>query len=126
MTDRIFIHGLSLHAYHGVMAHEAKVGQTFTLDLELQIDLSAAARTDKVVDTIAARCTEVETGARNIDFILRGTVMPMLSHEILIRMSEAEQPTHAELDVNDEGVFVVSFGFEPAEAKAAVIEEEAQ
>ncbi|WP_250470201.1 MULTISPECIES: type VI secretion system ATPase TssH [unclassified Caballeronia] len=84
------------------------------------------AYTDKVVDTIAARCTEVETGARNIDFILRGTVMPMLSHEILIRMSEAEQPTHAELDVNDEGVFVVSFGFEPAEAKAAVIEEEAQ
>ncbi|GAB5096936.1 type VI secretion system ATPase TssH [Caballeronia sp. HLA56] len=84
------------------------------------------AYTDEVVDTIAARCTEVETGARNIDFILRGTVMPMLSHEILIRMSEAEQPTHAELDVNDEGVFVVSFGFEPAEAKAAVIEEEAQ
>jgi len=53
MTDRIFIHGLSLHAYHGVMAHEAKVGQTFTLDLELQIDLSAAARTDKVVDTVS-------------------------------------------------------------------------
>ena len=44
MSDRIFIHGLSLHAYHGVMAHEAKVGQTFTIDLELEIDLAAAAR----------------------------------------------------------------------------------
>lgn len=53
MTDRIFIHGLSLHAYHGVMAHEAKVGQTFTIDLELDIDLSAAARSDKVVDTVS-------------------------------------------------------------------------
>lgn len=53
MTDRIFVHGLSLHAYHGVMAHEAKVGQTFTLDLELAIDLSAAARSDKVVDTVS-------------------------------------------------------------------------
>lgn len=53
MSDRIFVHGLSLHANHGVMAHEAKVGQTFTLDLELTIDLSAAARSDKVVDTVS-------------------------------------------------------------------------
>jgi len=53
MSDRVFIHGLSLHAYHGVMAHEAKVGQTFTLDLELAIDLTAAARSDKVVDTVS-------------------------------------------------------------------------
>ena len=53
MNDRIFITGLSLHAYHGVMPHEAKVGQTFTIDLELDIDLSEAARTDKVVDTVS-------------------------------------------------------------------------
>ena len=53
MTDRIFINGLSLHAYHGVMAHEAKVGQTFTIDLELDIDLTDAARSDKVMDTVS-------------------------------------------------------------------------
>ena len=53
MSDRIFISGLSLHAYHGVMAYEAKVGQTFTIDLELTIDLAAAARSDKVVDTVS-------------------------------------------------------------------------
>jgi len=53
MSDRIFIHGLSLHAYHGVMAYEAKVGQTFSIDLELEIDLAAAARSDKVVDTVS-------------------------------------------------------------------------
>jgi 7,8-dihydroneopterin aldolase/epimerase/oxygenase len=53
MSDRIFITGLSLHAYHGVMAHEAKVGQTFTIDLELDIDLTDAARSDKVVDTVS-------------------------------------------------------------------------
>jgi dihydroneopterin aldolase len=53
MSDRIFISGLALHAYHGVMAHEAKVGQTFTIDLDLDIDLSDAARTDKVVDTVS-------------------------------------------------------------------------
>lgn len=53
MSDRIFISGLALHAYHGVMAHEAKVGQTFTIDLELDIDLSEAARSDKVMDTVS-------------------------------------------------------------------------
>jgi dihydroneopterin aldolase len=53
MSDRIFVNGLSLHAYHGVMAHEAKVGQTFSIDLELTIDLSAAAKSDKVVDTVS-------------------------------------------------------------------------
>jgi dihydroneopterin aldolase len=53
MSDSIFIRGLALHAYHGVMPHEGKVGQTFSLDLELEIDLSTAARTDKVVDTVS-------------------------------------------------------------------------
>jgi dihydroneopterin aldolase len=53
MSDRIFINGLSLHAYHGVMAYEGKVGQTFTMDLALEIDLAAAARSDKVVDTVS-------------------------------------------------------------------------
>ena len=53
MSDRIFVKGLALHANHGVMAHEAKVGQTFTLDLDLEIDLSAAAHSDKVADTVS-------------------------------------------------------------------------
>jgi dihydroneopterin aldolase len=53
MSDRIFITGLMLHANHGVMPHEAKVGQTFSLDIVLEIDLSAAARSDKVTDTVS-------------------------------------------------------------------------
>lgn len=53
MSDTIFIRGLTLHAYHGVMAHEAKVGQTFSLDLDLTIDLSDAARTDRLAHTVS-------------------------------------------------------------------------
>jgi dihydroneopterin aldolase len=53
MSDTIFINGLALHAYHGVMPHEAKVGQSFAIDLKLDIDLAEAARTDKVVDTVS-------------------------------------------------------------------------
>jgi dihydroneopterin aldolase len=53
MSDIIFINGLSLHAYHGVMSYEAKVGQTFTIDLTLEIDLTPAAQSDKVADTVS-------------------------------------------------------------------------
>jgi dihydroneopterin aldolase len=53
MSDSIFIVGLALHAYHGVMPHEAKVGQTFAIDLKLGIDLDEAARSDKVIDTVS-------------------------------------------------------------------------
>ena len=53
MSDAIFVTGLALHAYHGVMQHEAKVGQTFRLDLRLDIDLGAASRSDKLKDTIS-------------------------------------------------------------------------
>jgi 7,8-dihydroneopterin aldolase/epimerase/oxygenase len=53
MTDSIFIRGLALHAYHGVMQHEAKVGQTFKLDLKLDIDLAEASRSDKLKHTVS-------------------------------------------------------------------------
>jgi 7,8-dihydroneopterin aldolase/epimerase/oxygenase len=53
MSDTIFVNGLALHAYHGVMQHEAKVGQTFKLDLLLGIDLSAASRSDKIANTVS-------------------------------------------------------------------------
>ena len=52
MTDAVFVTGLSLHAYHGVMHHEARVGQTFGLDLVLDTDLTDASRSDKLADTV--------------------------------------------------------------------------
>jgi dihydroneopterin aldolase len=52
MTDRVFVTGLALHAYHGVMQHEAKVGQTFKLDLVLDLDLTEASRSDRLVHTV--------------------------------------------------------------------------
>jgi dihydroneopterin aldolase len=53
MTDMVFVNGLVLHAYHGVAEHEGRVGQTFVLDMVLEIDLSKAARSDKVADTVS-------------------------------------------------------------------------
>jgi 7,8-dihydroneopterin aldolase/epimerase/oxygenase len=69
MMDSVFITGLALHAHHGVMAHEAKVGQTFKLDLLLELDLGAASRSDKLAhtvgyDQVVALATKVFCGRR--------------------------------------------------------------
>lgn len=53
MSDTIFIEGLVIHAHHGVMKHETKVGQRFAVDLLLSIDLSDASRSDKLADTVS-------------------------------------------------------------------------
>jgi dihydroneopterin aldolase len=53
MTDTIFITGLLIHARHGVMSHEEKVGQRFVIDLELAVDLAQAAVSDKLIDTVS-------------------------------------------------------------------------
>ena len=65
--------------------------------------------TQKVVDQIAARCTEVETGARNIDYIMTGSIMPRMSQEILTRMGEGAVPAEVHLDLTKEGTFKISF-----------------
>src|SRR5438128_2102717 len=52
MTDRVFVSGLALHAFHGVMEHEGTVGQAFKLDLALDIELARASQSDKLADTV--------------------------------------------------------------------------
>ncbi len=63
-----------------------------------------------VVDQIAARCTEVETGARNIDYIMSGTIMPRMSQEILTNMSTGAMPPLVRLDLDAGGNFTIVFG----------------
>ncbi|WPD21987.1 MAG: type VI secretion system ATPase TssH [Candidatus Electrothrix scaldis] len=65
--------------------------------------------TAKVVQQIAARCTEVETGARNIEYILSGNVLPKLSREILTQMSGGQLPAGVTLDVDEQGEFTMQF-----------------
>jgi type VI secretion system protein VasG len=38
---------------------------------------------DSVIASISARCREVESGARNVDHILRGSILPIVSQRIL-------------------------------------------
>jgi len=63
---------------------------------------------DQVVDQIAQRCTEVETGARNIDHIMNKTLLPMLSGFLLTQMSEGKLPDAIALDVDEKGEYTLS------------------
>lgn len=44
-----------------------------------------------VVDAIVSRCTEVDSGARNVDHILTNTLLPDMSREILSRMARGDE-----------------------------------
>lgn len=58
---------------------------------------------DELVDAVARRCTEVESGARNVDHILTNTLLPDLSKELLSRMVQGEQLKEVNVSVSGEG-----------------------
>jgi type VI secretion system protein VasG len=60
---------------------------------------------DSVVEAIAARCREVESGARNVDHILRGTVLPLVSSEVLRRMAGGEDMKNLRVTSDKDGNF---------------------
>lgn len=61
---------------------------------------------DSLVTTIAGRCKEVESGARNVDHILTGTLLPEMSGEILSRMAEGNAIAKVHVSVDEAGKFV--------------------
>jgi type VI secretion system protein VasG len=64
---------------------------------------------DAVVDQIAARCTEVDSGARNVDHIITGTLLPEISRELLGRMASGDQARALRLTVDTAGRFGYAF-----------------
>ena len=51
-SDTIVLRGLRGHGHHGVYAEERTAGQPFLVDVTLWLDLSGAARSDDVADTV--------------------------------------------------------------------------
>ncbi|MEK7407308.1 MAG: type VI secretion system ATPase TssH [Acidobacteriota bacterium] len=63
-----------------------------------------------LVDEVARRCTEVESGARNVDNILTNTLLPDVSRQLLTRMAEGEKLTSINAGIGPDGSFVYTFG----------------
>jgi type VI secretion system protein VasG len=60
---------------------------------------------DAVVNEIANRCEEVESGARNIDHILTRTLLPEMSNEFLSCMAQGKSVSRVHVGVNGDGQF---------------------
>jgi type VI secretion system protein VasG len=61
---------------------------------------------ESVIQEIASRCKEVESGARNVDHILTGTLLPEMSGEFLSRMAAGESISKVHIAVGEQGKFV--------------------
>jgi len=64
---------------------------------------------DDVLQAIAEKCTQIETGARNIEQIIQSNLLPEISSGILTRMAQGEALNRLNLGVNEEGGFTYEF-----------------
>jgi type VI secretion system protein VasG len=60
---------------------------------------------DTLVNEVAKRCTEVESGARNVDNILTNTLLPEISRQLLGRMAEGQPMERVQVGIGVGGGF---------------------
>ncbi len=59
-----------------------------------------------LIDEVAKRCTEVESGARNVDNILTNTLLPDISRQLLTAFAEGSKPASIHVGIGEDGSFV--------------------
>ncbi len=59
----------------------------------------------EVVEQVAGRCTEVESGARNVDNILTNSLLPDISKQLLSLIAEGEKPKSIQVGIGENGEF---------------------
>ncbi|OYO24088.1 dihydroneopterin aldolase [Enemella dayhoffiae] len=71
--DLISLTGITGFGHHGVFAHEKRNGQTFIVDVQLEVDLAAVASSDDLADTVdyghLANAVHAEIGGPPLDTI---------------------------------------------------------
>ncbi|KXZ71962.1 type VI secretion system ATPase TssH [Acinetobacter venetianus] len=73
---------------------------------------TAVEYSDDLIELLLSRCTEVDSGARNVDNILNSSVLPSLATEILVALAEHKLPKRIVIDVKDDDI---SYQLDPAE-----------
>lgn len=63
---------------------------------------------DKLVAAVLARCTEVDSGARNVDHILNGSLLPEIAEFVLSRMAEGKSVEKIKISADKQGQFKYS------------------
>lgn len=82
--ESIEINGMEIYARHGVLPQENAVGNTFKVDLRIDLDLSRAMDSDNVVDTVNyARVIEIVKHEMDISSSLLERVASRIKNAIL-------------------------------------------
>ena len=108
--DRILLSGLRVRGHHGVLRHEAQLGQVFEVDLELALDLAAAGRADDLgltVDygSLAGRVAEVVGGRprRLLEAVAEDVAQLVLADErvrqVRVRVTKPQAPLPVDASV---------------------------
>lgn len=67
---------------------------------------------DALVNAVLARCTEVDSGARNVDTILNGTLLPEIADSVLAKMAEGASISRIKVSATKAGKF--KYAIDPA------------
>ncbi|AJC22334.1 type VI secretion system ATPase TssH [Pandoraea pulmonicola] len=111
---------------YGVLTHDAMLGVVRLKLARLTSQLLASHGVplqidDDVIEAIAERCTRAETGARNVDFLLRKHILPRMSDLLLEATSAGRDVSKLRIGIDDQGRWSISAD----ESGPAVIQPEA-
>lgn len=88
MTDRITLSGVKAFGHHGVLPEERRDGQDFVTDVEMEIDLAAAAAGDDLTQTVdyaavAGQIVEIVEGEpfHLIETLAQQIAVAVLTHD---------------------------------------------
>ncbi|KAB8060142.1 type VI secretion system ATPase TssH [Janthinobacterium violaceinigrum] len=60
---------------------------------------------EALVEAVLARCTEVDSGARNVDHILNGSLLPEIAESVLAKMAEGLAISKIKVSASKQGQF---------------------
>lgn len=109
MTDTILLSGMRFEGVHGVSAEERQLPQLLEVDLEVGMDLSKAAATDDLADTVdygqlVAVCRRVvEEGSQRLLEAVAGAIADEVARRpgvlgVTVRVRKPAVPIDVEMD----------------------------
>ena len=87
-----------------ILFSAARIGHRIAANYRATFEYAPA-----LVDVVAGRCREAESGARNVEQILARTLLPELSARLLERMAAAKPVAGVHVGVDDAGEFSYRF-----------------
>ncbi len=87
MADRIGLEGMRFYGFHGVNPEERTLGQSYVVDLVVELDLTRAGKSDRLEDTVSythlyrAVQSVVEGPSRNILEAVAQSIVDRVLHE---------------------------------------------